>query len=92
MAGQAFQQLGIRKLLLCRKPAITFARHRHQSAWLKRYHPVPFYVALLNRQPMGLGPAVLVNDARHHRIAILPADVNASAVRYVTKARAVASG
>ena len=72
--------------------AAAFAIIVYQSAWLKRYHPIPFYVALLNNQPMGFwSPAVLLNDARRHGIAILPASVAASAVRYTPERSAGAS-
>ena len=62
--------------------AAAFAVLVYQSAWLKHYHPVAFYIGLLNNQPMGFwSPAVLVNDARRHGIQILPVDVNLSDAR-----------
>lgn len=63
--------------------AASFAVIVYQSAWLKRYHPVAFYIGLLRCQPMGFySPAVLINDARRHGIPVLPVDVNRSGVRY----------
>ncbi len=84
VAAQVFDQLAaFGSYSFAKSHAAAFAVIVYQSAWLKRYHPIPFYVALLNNQPMGFwSPAVLVNDARHHGIAILPADVNQSAIRY----------
>jgi len=53
--------------------AAAFAVLVYQSAWLKRYHPAPFYAALLNNQPMGFwSPAVLVGDARRHGLDVRP--------------------
>lgn len=84
VAGQVFSQLAaFGSYSFAKSHAAAFAVIVYQSAWLKRYHPLPFYLALLNNQPMGFwSPAVLVNDARRHGIALLPADVNQSAVRY----------
>ncbi len=62
--------------------AAAFAVLVYQSAWLKHYYPAYFYTALLNNQPMGFwSPAVIANDARHHGIAVLPVEVNASGAK-----------
>jgi error-prone DNA polymerase len=46
---------------------------------LKRHHPAAFFVGLLNSLPMGFySPSQLVQDARRHRVTVLPADVNLS--------------
>lgn len=59
--------------------AASFAVLVYQSAWLRRYHPVPFYIALLNNQPMGFySPSVIVNDARRHRVKVYPVHLNLS--------------
>jgi error-prone DNA polymerase len=59
--------------------AAAFAVLVYYSAWLKCYHPIPFAIALLNNQPMGFwSPAIIVNDARRHQIAIYPVDINRS--------------
>lgn len=85
VAAQVFSQLeAFGSYSFAKSHAAAFAVIVYQSAWLKRYHPLPFYVALLNNQPMGFwSPAVLLNDARRHGIAVLPACVNASASGYV---------
>jgi error-prone DNA polymerase len=85
IAAQVFSQLeAFGSYSFAKSHAAAFAVIVYQSAWLKRYHPVPFYVALLNHQPMGFwSPAVLLNDARRHGIAVLPASINASAAGYV---------
>lgn len=62
--------------------AAAFAVLVYQSAWLRRYHPIPFYVALLNNQPMGFySPAVIVRDAQRHGIPVLPVDLHRSAAK-----------
>ena len=65
-----------------RAHAASFALLTYASAWIKLYHPLEFYVALLNNQPMGFySPAVVVEDAKRHGIRFLPVDVNRSAER-----------
>lgn len=57
----------------------SFALLAYVSAWLKCHHPAAFYVGLLNSQPMGFyTPSQLIQDARRHRILVLPIDVNHS--------------
>ena len=59
--------------------AASFAFLVYVSAWLKRYHPAAFCMALINSQPMGFyQPAQLVRDARAHGVTVLPIDVNFS--------------
>jgi error-prone DNA polymerase len=54
----------------------SFAILAYFSAWLKRHHTAAFYCALLNSQPMGFySPSQLIQDARRHRIQVLPIDV-----------------
>lgn len=57
----------------------SFALLAYVSAWIKRHYPAAFYCALLNSQPMGFySPSQLVQDARRHKVTVLPADVNHS--------------
>lgn len=57
----------------------SFALLCYFSSWLKCHHPAAFYTALLNSQPMGFySPSQLVQDARRHKISILPVCVNHS--------------
>ncbi len=43
----------------------AFAVTAYQAAWLKRYYPLEFFVALVNQQPMGFYPVeTLKQDAR----------------------------
>jgi len=57
----------------------SFALLAYASAYLKAHHGPAFYTALLNNQPMGFyHSATIVNDARRHRVRILPVDVTRS--------------
>ena len=57
----------------------SFAILAYFSAWLKRHHSAAFYCALLNSQPMGFySSSQLIQDAKHHRIQVLPIDVDHS--------------
>jgi error-prone DNA polymerase len=53
--------------------AASFAKLAYVSAWLKCHEPEAFLAALLNSQPMGFySPSQLVQDARRHRVVVLP--------------------
>jgi len=57
----------------------SFAILAYFSAWLKCHHSAAFYCALLNSQPMGFySPSQLIQDARRHKINVLPIDVDTS--------------
>ena len=59
--------------------AAAFAVLTYQSAWLRCYHPAPFFAGLLRNQPMGFYPPhVIVSEARRCGIEIRPVDVEAS--------------
>jgi error-prone DNA polymerase len=79
-AEQVFNQIrGFGEYGFPESHAASFALLVYVSAWLKCHHPAAFTAALLGSQPMGFyAPAQLVRDARAHRVAVLPADVNAS--------------
>jgi len=63
----------------CKSHAAAFARTTYETAYLKLYHPLAFYTALLNNQPMGFyAPCVIVEDAKRHGITVLPVDINRS--------------
>ena len=60
--------------------AAAFAVLVYQSAWLRKYHPLPFYLGLLNHQPMGFwSPAVILGDAERRGIRALRPDIEQSA-------------
>ena len=59
----------------------AFAVTAYQAAWLKRYYPLEFFVALVNNQPMGFYPVeTLKQDARRFGVPFLTPCVNRSGV------------
>ena len=59
----------------------AFAITAYQAAWLKRYHPLEFFVSLVNNQPMGFYPVeTLKQDARRSGVPFLNPCVNRSGV------------
>ncbi len=57
----------------------SFAILVYFSSWLKCYHPAAFYAGLLNSQPMGFySPSQLIQDARRHKVRVLPICINNS--------------
>jgi len=93
-AERIFAQLeGFAGYAFPRSHAAAFATIVYQHAWLKRYAPTPFYLALLNHQPMGFwSPAVLVGDAKRHGVRFLNVDVNQSTARCTLDAGAIRIG
>ena len=62
----------------------AFAVTAYQAAWLKRHHPLEFFVALVNNQPMGFYPMeTLKQDARRFGVPFLNPCVNRSQVRCI---------
>jgi error-prone DNA polymerase len=59
--------------------AAGFALIAYISSWLKYHYPAAFCCALLNSLPMGFYSASqLVQDARRHKVPILPVNINHS--------------
>ena len=57
----------------------AFAVTAYQAAWLKRYHPLEFFVGLMNNQPMGFYPMeTLKQDARRFGVSFLNPCANES--------------
>ena len=57
----------------------AFAITAYQAAWIKRYRPLEFFVALINNQPMGFYPMeTLKQDARRFGVPFLNPCVNGS--------------
>ncbi|WP_243711192.1 DNA polymerase III subunit alpha, partial [Actinomadura sp. KC216] len=66
----------------CKAHAASFALPTYQSAWLKRHHTAAFYAGVLTHDP-GLYPKrVILDDARHFGVPILPLDVNRSSAAW----------
>ena len=71
----------------------AFAVTAYQAAWLKRYHPVEFFVSLVNNQPMGFYPVeTLKQDARRFGVPFLNPCVNRSMEKCVPEDGAVLLG
>ncbi len=65
----------------------AFGLLAYQSTWLRVHYAPEFLCALLNEQPMGFYPPdALVHEAQRRGLAILPPDVNASAVECTVEA------
>jgi error-prone DNA polymerase len=62
----------------CKAHAAAFAVPTYQSAWLKAHHPAAFFAGILTHDPGMYPKRLLLADARHFGIAVLPLDVNAS--------------
>src|SRR5437867_3233652 len=88
VAHEVFRQIAaFAEFGFCKSHAAAFALTAYHTAHLKLYYPAEFYVGLLNNQPMGFyPPAVIAGDAKRHAVAMLPVDVNRSAVNAVCEA------
>ncbi|MGE5802000.1 MAG: DNA polymerase III subunit alpha [Gemmatimonadota bacterium] len=72
----AFSEFGFPK-----SHAAAFGLLAYQSAWLRHYHPVEYYVALFNNQPMGFYSIdALGRDAMRNGIELRLPDINRSDV------------
>lgn len=80
IAKTVFNKLrGFGSYSFAKSHASAFAVLVYQSAWLRYYHPLAFFVALLNNQPMGFWkPSVIVTDAKRHGIKFLSVDIEKS--------------
>ena len=71
----------------------AFGVTAYQAAWLKRYHPLEFFVTLMNNQPMGFYPMeTLKQDARRFGVPFFNPCVNLSDVSCVPHQGAVLLG
>ena len=71
----------------------AFSITAYQAAWLKRYHPTEFFVALMNNQPMGFYPMeTLKQDARRFGVPFLNPCVNRSDEKCVSQGKSVLLG
>jgi error-prone DNA polymerase len=69
----------------CKAHAAAFAVPTYRSAWLKAHYPAHFLAGILTHDPGMYPRRALLDDARRHRIPILPLDVNASEPEYVAE-------
>ncbi|MDX6308259.1 MAG: error-prone polymerase [Nocardioidaceae bacterium] len=70
---EAFASFGF-----CKAHAAAFALPTFQSAWLKAHHPAAFLAGVLTHDPGMYPKRLILDDARHFGIAVLPLDVNVS--------------
>ena len=94
VAGQAFDQLkAFGGYSFSKAHAAAFAVISYWSAWLRRYHPAPFFAGLLRNQPMGFYPPhVVVSDAQRAGVKFLPVDMRRSASNVSVEGDAVRLG
>lgn len=87
VAEEVFRQLeGFAAYGFCKAHAACFAVVTYASAWLRAYYPAEFTAAILNNEPMGFySPRLVLDDARRHRIAILPPHINASSAEFTVE-------
>jgi error-prone DNA polymerase len=69
----------------CKAHAAAFAVPTYQSAWLKAHYPAHLVAGLLTHDPGMYPRRLILEDARHHDIEILPLDVNESDPDYVVE-------
>jgi len=69
----------------CKAHAAAFAVPTYQSAWLKAHHPAHFLAGVLTHEPGMYPRRLILEDARHHDIEILPLDVNWSEPDYTVE-------
>ena len=81
-ADRIFEQVGaFSEFGFPKSHAAAFGLLAYQSAWLRHYHPVEYYVALFNNQPMGFYSLdALGRDARRNGVHLLLPDVSRSSV------------
>jgi error-prone DNA polymerase len=69
----------------CKAHAAAFAVPTYQSAYLKAHYPAHLVAGLLTHDPGMYPRRLILEDARHHDIEILPLDVNESEQDYVVE-------
>src|SRR5206468_4037327 len=69
----------------CKAHAAAFAVPTYQSAWLKAHYPAHFLAGVLTHEPGMYPRRLILEDARHHGIAVLPLDVNLSEPDYMVE-------
>ena len=71
----------------------AFGVTAYQAAWLKCHHPLEFFVALMNSQPMGFYPVETIKeDARRFGVSFLNPCVNLSLVKCISRNGSVLLG
>jgi error-prone DNA polymerase len=69
----------VKEFMFPESHAHSFASIAYSSAYTRHYYLAAYICALFNNQPMGFySPATIANDARLHRLKILPVNVQRS--------------
>lgn len=76
----------------CKAHAAAFALPTYQSAWIKAHFPAAFYAGILTHDPGMYPKRLIVDDARHHGVQILPLDINASRAAFVVESSEAGAG
>ena len=75
---EAFARYGFNK-----SHAAAYGLITYQTAWLKAHHPTEFFAALLTADKDDTDKVVqYIQEARRHKIAVLPPDINASELTF----------
>ena len=92
MAGKIFAKIN-GHYMFPESHSHAFAVTAYQAAWLKRYYPLEFFVALVNNQPMGFYPLeTLKEDARRFGAPFLNPCVNHSQAQCIPEQGSVLLG
>jgi len=69
----------VKEFMFPESHAHSFASLAYSSAYTRHHFPAAYTCALFNNQPMGFySPETLLNDAKRHRVKVLPVDVQQS--------------
>lgn len=66
----------------CKAHAAAFAVPTYQSAWVKWHHPAAFFAGVLTHDPGMYPKRLILDDARHFGVVVLPVDINESDAVY----------
>ena len=77
---EAFASFGF-----CKAHAAAFALPTFQSAWLKAHYPAHFLAGVLTHDPGMYPKRLILEDARHCGVAVLPLDVDRSGKEYAVE-------
>jgi DNA polymerase-3 subunit alpha/error-prone DNA polymerase len=76
----------------CKPHSASYARVSFQSAFLKVHHPAEFMASVISNQGGFYSTFAYVSEARRMGLAVLPPDVNKSAVRWTGRGRRIRVG
>ncbi len=76
----------------CKPHSASYARVSFQAAYLKTHHPAEFMAAVIGNQGGFYHPSAYVSEARRMGVAVLPPEVNTSAIRWLATPGAMRVG